>query len=214
MTWRRNRCRPWCRDGSACSTSRWCWLQNNPSEEYFANVDRTLAAAADKPVPLVDIGVPQTLLWSYRFPENSYSHVFRNLDHETAYPRSSIDRLFMFDDQGRLSPVDIPPARAQVGGSGCGFPLVDDTTTVPLDGPVIGGGWWIRVSYASPEAVDVHLEAGDEAYDLSLPEGLHNVFVQAAGEFDEVTFDNYPPDTGFCVTALTLGLPVPTPPAS
>ena len=64
---------------------------------------------ADKPVPLVDLGIPQTLLWSYRFPENAYSHVFRNLDHETTYPRSSVDRLYMFDDQGHLSPVGIPP---------------------------------------------------------------------------------------------------------
>ena len=190
------------------------WQHNNPSEQYFANVDRTLAAEDGKPVPLVDIGVPQTLLWSYRYPENSYSHVFKNLDDETTYPRSSVDSLFMFDDQGVLSPVTVPPTRAQLGGSGCGFPLVDDSTTVPLDGPVIGGGWWLRISYASPEAVDLHLQAGEESHDLSLPEGLHNAFVQANGEFDRVIFDNYPADTGLCVTALTLGLPVPTPPAN
>ena len=190
------------------------WQHNNPSEQYFANVDRTLAAADDKPVPLVDVGIPQTLLWSYRYPENSYSHVFKNLDHETTYPRSSVDRLYMFDDQGHLSPVAIPPARSQLGGSGCGFPLVDDTTTIPLDGPVIGGGWWLRISYASPEAVDLHLVAGEEEHDLNLPEGLHNVFVQANGEFDRVAFDNYPARTGLCVIALTLGLPAPTPPAS
>ena len=133
---------------------------------------------------------------------------------QTTYPRSSVDRLYMFDDQGHLSPVAIPPTRSQLGGSGCGFPLVDETTTIPLDGPVIGGGWWLRVSYLSPEPVDLHLQAGDEAHDLSLPKGLHNVFVQANGEFDQVTFDNYPADTGLCVTALTLGLPAPTPSAS
>ena len=165
-------------------------------------------------MPLVDLGVPQTLLWSYRYPENSYSHVFKNLDHETAYPRSSVDQLYMFDDQGHLSAVDIPPTRSQLGGAGCGFPLTDDTTTIPLDGPVIGGGWWLRISYLSPEPVDLHVQAGEEGHDLSLPEGLHNVFVQANGEFDQVTFDNYPADTGLCVTALTLGLPAPTPPAS
>ena len=120
----------------------------------------------------------------------------------------------MFDDEGHLSPVTIPPTRSDLGGSGCGFPLVDDTTSIPLDGPVIGGGWWLRVSYASPEPVDVHLEAGEEGYDLSLPKGLHNVFVQAAGDFDAVTLSNYRADTGLCVTALTLGLPAPTTPAS
>jgi len=187
------------------------WQDRNPSEAYFANVRSTLAHAEDKPVPLVDLGIPQTMLWAYRFPENAYSHVFRNLDAETTYPRSSIDRLFVFDDQGRLSPVTIPATRSQQGGSGCGFPLVDDTTTIPLDGPVIGGGWWLRISYASPNAVDLHVDAGEEGHDLSLPKGLHNVFVQAAGEFDSVRLSDYPDDTGLCVTALTLGLPLPTP---
>jgi hypothetical protein len=190
------------------------WQDDNPSKAYFAQVRRTLAAAADKPVPLVDTGIPQSLLWAYRYPEDAYSHVFRDLDDETSYPRSSMDRLYMFDDGGRLSPVAISETRVQLPGSGCGYPLDADTTSIPLDGPVIGGGWWIRVAYASPRAVHLHLQAGDEGHDLSLPSGLHNVFVQAAGTFDDVVLSDYPEDTGLCVTALTLGLPSPTPPAS
>jgi hypothetical protein len=187
------------------------WQANNPSKAYFANVERTLAAADDKPVPLVDMGIPQTLLWSYRFPENTYSHVFRNLDDQTSFPRSSVDRLYMFDDQGRLSPVSIPSTRASQPHRGCGYRLAGGTTTIPLDGPVIGGGWWLRVSYVSQEPVDLHLSAGEEEHDLSLPKGLHNVFVQAAGEFDQVQLSGYPPRTRLCVNALTLGLPAPTP---
>jgi hypothetical protein len=190
------------------------WQDNNPSEEYFANVRSTLAKAPDKPVPLADLGIPQTLLWSYRFPENTYSHVFRNLDDKTAYPRSSVDRLYVFDDQGHLSPASISPARQQQGGSGCGYTLTGDETTIPLDGPVIGGGWWLRISYVSPKPVSMHVRAGDEGHDLDLPKGLHNVFVQAAGEFNDVRLSDYPAHTGLCVTALTLGLPQPTPTAS
>jgi hypothetical protein len=177
-------------------------------------VRSTLAETKDKPVPLVDIGIPQTMLWAYRYPENSYSHVFRNFDDQTTYPRWSVDRLYIFDDQGRLTPVTIPQTRVQQGGSGCGFPLTSDTTTIPLDGPVIGGGWWLRVSYASPRDVALHLQAGDEVHDLSLPKGLHNVFVEAAGDFNQVTLSDYPDDTGLCVTALALGLPHSTPTAS
>jgi hypothetical protein len=190
------------------------WQDRNPSEKYFANVRASLAQAPEKPVPLVDLGIPQTLLWSYRYPENTYSHVFRNLDHETSYPRSSVDTLYVFDDQGRLAPAGIPPTRQQLGGSGCGFPLTGRRTTIPLDGPVIGGGWWLRISYASPVATSLHVQAGDEEHDLDLPKGLHNVFVQAAGSFDAVRLSNYPARTGLCVTALTLGLPAPTPTAS
>ena len=187
------------------------WQDRNESKEYFANVDHALASAKETPVPLVDIGVPQTLLWAYRYPENAYSHVFRNLADRTSYPRASLDQLFIFDDQGRLAPVNVPPTRTQLGGEGCGFPLEKRTTTVPLNGPVIGGGWWLRISYGSSRDVDTHLTVGEEDYDLTLPKGLHNLFVQAAGDFDSVTFSDYPSGTGLCVTALTLGLPEPTP---
>ncbi len=187
------------------------WQDRNGTEDYFANVERALTTADDQPVPLVDIGVPQTLLWAYRYPENAYSHVFRNLSGRTSYPRASMDRLYMFDDLGRLAAVNVPPTRTQLGGEGCGFPLEKQTTTIPLNGPVIGGGWWLRISYGSSRDVDAHLTVGEESYDLTLPEGLHNLFVQAAGDFDSVTFSDYPARTGLCVTALTLGLPEPTP---
>ena len=187
------------------------WQEHNPSEQYFANVRSTLAKAPDKPVPLADLGVPQTLLWSYRFPENTYSHIFRNFDDQTTYPRSSVDRLYVFDDQGHLSPAGIQPARQQQGGSGCGYPLAGGETTIPLDGPVIGGGWWLRISYVSKQDVSLHVQAGEEGHDLDLPKGLHNVFVQAAGEFKDVQLSDYPAHPGLCVTGLTLGLPTPTP---
>jgi hypothetical protein len=189
------------------------WQDSNPSEQYFANVRTSLTHASEQPVPLADLGIPQTLLWSYRFPENTYSHVLRHLDDKTDYPRSSVDRLYVFDDQGHLSPATIPPTRVQLGGSGC-YPLAGEKTTIPLDGPVIGGGWWLRISYGSPEDVSLHVQAGEEGHDLDLPKGLHNVFVQAAGDFDQVQLSDYPEDSGLCVTALTLGLPAPTPPAS
>jgi hypothetical protein len=190
------------------------WQDRNPSEQYFANVDHALATAKDKPVPLVDVGIPQTLLWAYRYPENSYSHVFRNHAADTSYPRWSVDQLYMFDDQGHQAPVALPDTRTQLGGSGCGFPLEGRSTSIPLNGPVIGGGWWLRIAYGSPKDVDVHLVVGDEVYDGTLPKGIHNVFVQASGNFDHVVFSDYPRSTGLCVTALTLGLPAPAPTAS
>ena len=131
------------------------WQDRNPSEAYFANVRRTLAAAPDKPVPLADSGIPQTLLWAYRYPENAYSHVFRNLRPTRRRTRARRWTGSTSSTTRAGSPPS-PSRRPGVhqGGSGCGFPLTGkQTTTIPLDGPVIGGGWWLQVSYASPEAV-------------------------------------------------------------
>jgi hypothetical protein len=185
------------------------WQDRNPTEAYIAEVRDSLAAAEDKPVPLVDTGIPQTLLWAFRYPENSYSHVLEPFADETRYPRSAVDRLFMFDDRGRLSPVVVPPTRAMVPGNGCGYPLEGRRTVIPLDGPVIGGGWWIQIGYAAPRRVTLRVTAGDDVHDLDLPSGLHTVFVQASGEFQEVIVSGYPPKSDVCITDLALGVPVP-----
>jgi hypothetical protein len=185
------------------------WQDRNPTEAYISEVRDSLAAAGHKPVPLVDTGLPQSLLWAFRYPENAYSHVLKPFADETRYPRSSVDRLFVFDDRGRLSPVVVPPTRAMVPGSGCGYPLEGRRTVIPLDGPVIGGGWWIQMGVAGPKPLSMRVTAGDDVHDLELPSGLHTVFVQASGEFQEVTVSGYPATSQACVTDLALGVPVP-----
>ena len=115
----------------------------------------------------------------------------------TSYPRASVDRLYIFDDQGSASPRSTSrPTRTQLGANGCGYPLAGRRTTIPLDGPVIGGGWWIRSRYGSLQDVDTHSHGGRGGLRPDLPKGLHNLFVQAAGDFDSVTSSDYPSGTG------------------
>ena len=192
------------------------WQARNPTEAYFAHVEDGLqdAATPGHPVPLVDAGIPQTLLWAFRYPENSYSHMFRRYADQTSFPRNSIDDLYVFDDRGRLAPVQVAPARSMERTSGCGYRLDDDgTTRIPLDGPVIGGGWWIDLGYRASAPTRMTLTAGEEVHDLELPAGGHHVFVQAAGEFEEVVLSDYPAGTDLCVTELVLGEPQPGPEA-
>jgi len=190
------------------------WQDRNPTKAYITTVRNSLAAAPDKPVPLVDTGIPQTLLWAFRFPENSYSHIFKPYADQTTYPRSSVDRLYTFDDSGHLAPVVVPPTRRMIPNLGCGYTLQGRRTKIPLDGPVIGGGWWIQIGYASPKAVSLRVTAGDDVHDLDLPKGLHNVFVQASGDFQEVTVSRYPRSSHLCVVDLSLGVPSPGAPTS
>jgi hypothetical protein len=186
------------------------WQDRNPSEEFFANVRATLAGADQQPVPLVDTGIPQTLLWAYRYPENSYSHILRPYADLTSFPRSSVDSLYVLDDTGRVTPVRIDPARRMKKTDGCGYELEGDRTTViPLDGPVLGGGWWIDLTYDADTDVSLTLTAGEEVHELDLPGGDHDVYVQAAGTFRSVEISGYPSGTDLCVADLVLGTPVP-----
>jgi heme/copper-type cytochrome/quinol oxidase subunit 2 len=187
------------------------WQDGNRTRAYFDTV-RSVLEDADTPPPLVDGGIAQDLLWSYRYPENTYSHMFRELAGPLSFPSWTVDNLYMFDDAGHLSPVVIPPVRSMVPTDGCGYRFDEDgVMTIPLDGPVIGGGWWIQIAYAGPRSVDAEVVAGDATHDVVMPEGIHNLFVSAEGEFQSVELrEDEGHDPGLCVTALTLGLPIPT----
>ena len=193
------------------------WQDRNPTKAYLTAVQDSLdeAATPDQPVPLVDAGVPQTLLWSFRYPENTYSHLFKPWADQTSFPRNSVDDLYMFDDEGNLAPVRLKPAREMEPPDDptdeCdGYPLEGGgITTIPLDGPVIGGGWWIALDYDSPVATTFRLVAGDEAHAVEVPAGEHTVWFQASGTFKTVRLNSYPEDTGLCIKDLVLGSPVP-----
>ena len=190
------------------------WQHGNPSEEFFANVRADLGSA-DAPVPLVDLGIPQALLWSYRYPENIYSHILRPFDDRTSFPELAIDDLYVLDDTGHLAPVGVTPVRSMRPTNGCGYQLVGKSVTIPLDGPVIGGGWWIQMEYQSTSELPTVLVAGDAVHHVDLPAGKHTVFFSAEGTFHVVQVqhdeaDSEGGDPGLCVTSLVLGLPVPT----
>jgi hypothetical protein len=185
------------------------WQDRNSSRAYVEEIEKQVRSAPTQPVPLVDTGIPQTLLWAYRHPENYYSHVFRNLDDRTSFPTEAVDDLFMFDDAGRLVGVGVPPTRSNEETGGCGYALDGDATEVPLNGPVFGDGWWIELDYEATRDTQVRIVAGDEVHDLALPAGTHRAFVTARGEFDAVRLSGYDAGAGACVTSLTLGLPEP-----
>jgi hypothetical protein len=98
--------------------------------------------------------------------------------------------------------------------SDCPYPLDGGVLRIPLDGPVVGDGWWITVDYDSPVDTHFRLVAGDEAHDVDVPSGEHTAWFQAAGTFDDVMLNSFPDGTGLCVTGLVLGSPEPTPPSA
>jgi hypothetical protein len=100
-----------------------------------------------------------------------------------------------------------------VGGEGCGYVLRRTPTTIPLDGPVIGGGWWIRMAYGAPKPFWVDIGFGDTTRRMRLPAGDHTAYFQADGSYDSLELANDPAGRGACVTQLVLGNAV-APPAS
>ncbi|MEZ5095192.1 MAG: hypothetical protein R2731_03165 [Nocardioides sp.] len=113
----------------------------------------------------------------------------------------------------RTPPTRGHPGRALDGpGVGCGYVLErHQPTVIPLDGPVIGGGWWIRMGYASPRDFEVTVRLGSTAHTMRLPRGFHTVYYRADGEYDSVEVDNAEAGATACINELVLGLPGPAP---
>jgi hypothetical protein len=187
------------------------WQDNNITKSYFDNVKATSAAVPQSPVPLVNLPLPQNLIWAFGYPENTDSHIFRSLDDKLSYPDQSIDALYVLDDIGRVSPAQIPQTRTMVGGKGCGFVLTRQATDIPLNGPVIGGGWWIRMDYGAPRAFTARIGLDDRSFTMDLPGGDHSAYFRADGPFSSVVVDNDAAGRGACVTALVLGAPTAQP---
>jgi hypothetical protein len=171
---------------------------------------RSSQSSADEPLPLANSGIPQTLLWSFRYAENTYEHLFRPWSDQTSFPRNSIDDLYVFDGDGRLADAVLQPARMMKPSTrttdDCdGWAMTGPPVTIPLDGPVIGDGWWVAIDYASPEDTSARVVAGAEVHEVDLPAGDHRLWVQAAGTFTSVQINSYPDDPNWCVQNLALG---------
>lgn len=188
------------------------WWTNNPTPDFIANVEHSLETAPRTPVPMVDAGLPLTLMWAYRYPENTYSHVLKPYADQMDFVSASLDNLYMFDDLGHLAPVLVSDTRTALPGPvpGCGYRLGRGDVDVPLDGPVVGTNWWARIGYAAPGPAQVRITAGDRVHTVDLEEGLHNLFVLADGEFDHLRIERVDGGrTGVCLTDVVVGVPSP-----
>ncbi len=188
------------------------WQQRNPAPAYFARVKESLHAERGR-VPLVNLAVPDTLMWGFRYPENTYRQVFRMYDGETSYPQQSTDRLFAFDDSGRLRPAAVPPVRRERPSRtpGCGYRLGPAARTVPLNGPVFGGGWWVRVGYTATRDTTTTVTVGQRTLEVALLEGVHALYLDGEGQYDGLDFGALTGGAAVCVNEVTIGIPTAAP---
>jgi hypothetical protein len=186
------------------------WQVENPAPDYFDRIEKSLSDR-QRPVPLADMAVPRTIMWGFRFPENTYSHVFRLYEDETRYPKHIDDELFMFDRQGNVRPALISTLRrnAPPPDEGCGYRLEDEGISIPLDEPVTGDGWWVRLGYLADGDSPITVTAGRWVHDAQVKEGLHSLFFRAGGDFDRIRLSGLEDGVSLCTNDVTLGLPQP-----
>jgi hypothetical protein len=186
------------------------WMQHLDGKHYYAHLTHDLAAA-DEPVPLIDHGVPGYILWELVYPANLLSRVLVSYADQTDYHRIATDDLNMVDSKGNVEPVVVPGVRANQPGPrpGCGYAVRTKATSIPLDGPVAYGGWWVRIGYLSSGRSTVVVRAGVASYSTVVQPGVHALFFEGGPDFDSVELSGLAPGVTLCTDDVTVGRPQP-----
>lgn len=185
-------------------------LEDRSPETYYKNF-RTSLDEQRLPVAMVDREVASRINPAFAFPTNLYSRMFVMYSDKIRYPTVSTDQLSMVDDRGRIRPVLIDALRHQLPGPtpDCGYEIQQGGTAIPLDAPVIGGPWLLRISYLASSDSVVRVKVGDQTFDTSIRAGVHSLYINVLGSFDSVVVSGLDDGVTMCTDEVTLGNPIP-----
>ena len=184
------------------------WRTTMPGKPYFTTLLGSIRSA-DAPVPLVDEAVPDTIMWPLGYPENLLSHLLVHYPDDVRFVDVSTDHLNVVDDTGRVVPAQISTVRRALPGprAGCGYAVEQKARTLPLDGPVAFGGWWVRIGYLSSARSPVVVTAGSNSYSTVIEPGVHALYFHAGDEFDSVSISGLADGVRLCTDDVTVGHP-------
>lgn len=198
-------------------------LVGKSPERYYANLEKSMAEIETEEIPLVDLGVPDRIWGLFAFPSNLYSHMFSMYDRFT-YPEIANNELYMVDSRGRIKPVVLEgwlrnePAEADFcpiegtdteGASPAYVADANGGVTIPLDGPVVGFGWWIRINYISDGYSAITVDIDGEKRRSTVEEGLNSLYVKADGNYSSIRLSGIQRNVQLCTNDVTLGTPKP-----
>ena len=137
--------------------------------------------------------------------------LLRDYADRTDFVDVATDHLDIVDHRGDVVPVVVPDTRRGRPGPkpGCGYRVQSSPVTVRLDGPVVYGGWWVRIGYIASGGSPVTVTAGDASYDTTIEPGLHALYVRGGHQFDRVEISGLTKGVSLCTDDVTVGRPVP-----
>lgn len=188
------------------------WHAQDRTHRYVSHLRADLASVPD-PVPVADGPVPEWMVWGAAAPDNRVSRALRPLTSRMRFPQVSTDNLYVVDDHGHVRPVAVRAERhavAAAAGTPCAARVRAGSARVALDGPVVGAGWWVRVSYGAAGAGTMRVTAGDAVYDVDVEPGFRSLFLRTrGGRFESVSFSQVSKGSMTCVSGVEVGHPTP-----
>ena len=182
------------------------WSDTMAARPYFQKLLPAITSAKE-PIPLVDDVVPGFVMWQLGFPGNLTSHLLIPYAKHIDYQVVATDQLNIVDSTGAVVPVVVTGVRHSLPGpqESCGYAVQREETSIPLDGPVAFGGWWVRIGYLSSGPSPVVVTAGDATYSTVLEPGVHALYFQGGTQFDRVEISGLSSGVTMCTDDVLVG---------
>lgn len=182
-------------------------LQFAASRAYVETA--TAALRRDPDMVLYDATVPSNVMIHWFGDEGRASRVLGLLPDAPRFDEPTAT-IFMLDGKG--TPQEVKGVVNAVFGkpgpvSECGYPVTDQTTLVPLSGPVKGKRL-IRLEYFTAAAGPVTINAGRASFTIPLREGVHLLQLVVDAEFDRIDLKRAPGATTACLVGVVIGEPL------
>jgi len=192
------------------------WQGANVPRGYFAALLHDLQRT-DARVNAIDGRVPGDVMWAAGYPYNSHRYLLRQFEDSITFVEASTDGLSLIDQQGHVRPVGIPPTRSAVkrptSANGCSHRITRDGATIPLEGPLAYGGWWLRIGYLSTARSPIQVSVGGETRRTEIQRGLHSLYVKAGqSTFQSLRISGLSGNVVLCTGDITAGRPEPVEP--
>lgn len=184
------------------------WHDDQPGKGFFT---RLVADAAVVPsgTPVVDSAVPDTLLWPLAYPNNTMSHLLRPFPQQLDYATAGTDRLLYLAPDGHLRPMRVQETQHAVVPTKqrpCPYPVGRGISVIPLQGPLLFGGWWVRVGYIATADSAITVRAGGVTQQTSVASGLHTLYFEAGDlPFHSIRLGGLIGEAKVCTNDVTVG---------
>jgi hypothetical protein len=178
----------------------------NPTAEYLATAEGSLAAAGDE--PMLDQPVPDQVLAGLMTPWNDASRVFGPLTDRPAFASATHD-LRMLDGEGRLRSADVVGGHAVAAApaGACGWAVTGSgPDNVPLEGPFFNWVWTAELDYEADGdgVITVALQSGT-VVEAPVRQGAHTLYLRLIGEGDALGVTAQTPGLEVCIRSGSMG---------
>ncbi len=184
------------------------WHTQNASDQYLHRLQTDVRAAGR--VDLAETITPEDVLSHLTAPLNNTRTLAPLVSDRVDFPSTS-SRLAVVGPEGGLhrALIELGVASREGPTEGCGWPVTQAGTNIPLQGRAIRLTWWMRIGYLAGGSSPVTVTAGSDVVQARVASGVHSLYVRVEGSFTSVRIDGLDPGTTLCVDTIEVGQPFP-----